>query len=266
MNSRIVRASAVAFLCAWFSLLSDRVALAEQPLKANPQTISFKNPIFEGADPWVVKDPHAERFIWCRSGTLKPDSIELGISHSITSIGEVHTIWTAPTTGPYSKELWAPELHFLDGRWYVYFAADDGNNHNHLTYVLESANADPLSEYKLNGPLKTGEGPNADSPNIWAIDMTVLSHSAGRYAIWSGWDAPGTDQQYLYIAKMKSPTELVGRESSYSTTTNIYGNARKRNSNREDSPKVPRYCSTKVERLLVIPRVLRGCQPISLDC
>ena len=40
--------------------------------------------------------------------------------------------------------------------------------------------------------------------------MTVLELNGARYAIWSGWDAPGTDRQYLYIAEMKSPTELVG--------------------------------------------------------
>ncbi len=210
MFTRIRCARAFACFCALLSFNSDHLALAEQPLPTNAQAIRFKNPIFEGADPWVVKDPNADRFIWCRSGTLKPDSIELGVSNSITTVGELHTIWTAPATGPYSKELWAPELHFLDGRWYVYFAADDGNNHNHLTYVLESETADPLSKYALHGPLKTGEGPDADKPNIWAIDMTVLNHRTGRYAIWSGWDAPGTDQQYLYIAKMKSPTELVG--------------------------------------------------------
>ncbi len=180
---------AFAFAVSLFGITVGQVAHSQQPTTSSPQAITFINPIFEGADPWVVKDPNADRFIWCRSGTLKPDSIELGISNSIIAVGDLHTIWTAPATGPYSKELWAPELHFLDGHWYVYFAADDGDNHHHLTYVLESETADPLSEYKLHGPLKTGEGPNADSPNIWAIDMTVLSHKTGRYAIWSGWDA-----------------------------------------------------------------------------
>ncbi len=207
---RSLLAALVCLFCVLNLSLGQAQTTVVKATIANAKTITFKNPIFEGADPWVVKDPNHDRFIWCRSGTLVPDSIELGISDSITSVGQLHTIWKAPATGPYSKEVWAPELHFLDGRWYVYFAADDGDNHHHLTYVLESESADPLGPYQLHGPLKTGDGPQADTPNIWAIDMTVLQHGKERYAIWSGWDAPGTDQQYLYIARMKSPTELSG--------------------------------------------------------
>ncbi|MEZ6086902.1 MAG: family 43 glycosylhydrolase [Pirellulaceae bacterium] len=103
-----------------------------------------------------------------------------------------------------------PELHYLDDRWHIYFAASDGKNENHLAYVLKSRTQDPLGEYELHGPLATGDGEDGKSPNIWAIDMTVLEHQGQRYAIWSGWDQPGSDQQYLYIAPMESPTKLAG--------------------------------------------------------
>ncbi len=119
-------------------------------------------------------------------------------------------VWTAPKSGPYSKEVWAPEIHLLDGRWHIYVAASDGDNANHLAYVLLSRDEDPLSPYTLHGPLPTGDGEDGKSPNIWAIDMTVLEHEGKRYALWSGWDAPGTDRQFLYIAPMKSPIELAG--------------------------------------------------------
>jgi GH43 family beta-xylosidase len=52
----------------------------------------------------------------------------------------------------YSKELWAPELHFIKGKWYMYFAADDGNNNNHRIYVLENPTADPTA--RRSGHLK----------------------------------------------------------------------------------------------------------------
>ena len=38
----------------------------------------------------------------------------------------------------YSKELWAPELHIIDGKCYIYVACDNGNNYNHRMYVLEN--------------------------------------------------------------------------------------------------------------------------------
>ncbi|MCA8997555.1 MAG: family 43 glycosylhydrolase, partial [Planctomycetaceae bacterium] len=168
----------------------------------------FVNPIAEGADPWVVRDPNANRYLWCLSEGNR--AIAIHPSDSLTALGPKQIVWTAPASGPYSREVWAPELHFLDDRWHIYFAASDGRNENHLTYVLRSKSPDPLGDYELFGPLATGEGPERNSPNIWAIDMTVLEHSGKRYAVWSGWDAPGTDRQYLYIAEMESPTKLAG--------------------------------------------------------
>ena len=168
----------------------------------------YVNPIAEGADPWVVRDPNGERFLWCAA--TGNQSIAIHTSDKLTSMGERHVIWVAPETGPYSREIWAPELHFLDGHWHVYFAASDGENANHLAYVLRSVTDDPIGDYTLHGPLATGDGKDGRSPNVWAIDMTVLEHDEQRYAIWSGWDKPGSDRQFLYIAPMKSPIELSG--------------------------------------------------------
>lgn len=168
----------------------------------------FVNPVGEGADPWVIRDPKAPRYLWCMSDGNR--AIAVHTSQSVTSMGQKYIVWKAPDSGPVSKEIWAPELHHFDERWYIYFAASDGKNENHLAYVLQSKTSDPLGEYELHGPLATGDGADGMSPNIWAIDMTVLEHSGKRFAVWSGWDQPGSDQQYLYIAPMKSPLELAG--------------------------------------------------------
>ncbi|MEM7312221.1 MAG: sulfatase-like hydrolase/transferase [Planctomycetota bacterium] len=168
----------------------------------------FVNPIGEGADPWVVRDPNADRYLWCMSDGNR--AIAIHVSDSVTSMGRKQIVWRAPEQGPVSREVWAPELHYLDDRWYIYFAASNGKNENHLAYVLESQTADPLSAYELHGPFATGDGTDGLSPNVWAIDMTVLNHNGKRYAVWSGWDKPGSDQQYLYIAPMQSPTKLAG--------------------------------------------------------
>jgi GH43 family beta-xylosidase len=186
-----------ALLSAVLLLLPSAAALAD--------SATFTNPIAEGADPWVTK--HGDQYVWCFSEGNR--GISVWLSDRLTSIGTRHVVWQAPETGPWSKEVWAPEMHFLDGKWYIYLAADDGNNANHLAYVLESKNADPLGPYQISGPFATGDGADGKSPNIWAIDMTVLEHGGKRYAIWSGWDKPGTDRQFLYIAPMKNPRELA---------------------------------------------------------
>lgn len=167
---------------------------------------TFVNPIAEGADPWVTR--HDGKYLWCFSEGNR--GISVWVSENINSLGTRHVVWQAPETGPFSREVWAPEMHLLDGKWHIYFAASNGENKNHLAYVLVSKNTDPLGPYQIEGPFATGEEADGKSPNIWAIDMTVLEHDGKRYAIWSGWDKPGTDKQFLYIAPMESPRKLAG--------------------------------------------------------
>src|SRR4051812_37057881 len=94
---------------------SDRVALNGP---------SFTNPIAPGADPWVVQ--HDGFYYWCASEN------DLGVavhrSSRLTERGEKVIVWRAPKTGPHSREVWAPELHRLDGKWYIYVAASNGHN------------------------------------------------------------------------------------------------------------------------------------------
>jgi len=166
----------------------------------------FVNPVGEGADPHVVRD--GDRYLWCQSeGNV---GVAIWVSDRLTSMGRKHVVWWAPSEGPCSKEVWAPELHPLAGRWYIYVAASDGHNRNHLTYVLESAGDDPLGPYDVRGPLWTGDGTPGAGENRWSIDVTVLPHSDRRYAVWSGWPDADQDLQHLYIAAMASPTEVVG--------------------------------------------------------
>ena len=37
-------------------------------------------------------------------------------------------VWRPPAGQAYSHGIWAPELHFLRGKWYIYFGADAGTN------------------------------------------------------------------------------------------------------------------------------------------
>jgi GH43 family beta-xylosidase len=107
-------------------------------------------------------------------------------------------VWNAPAFGPNAKSLWAPELHHIQGKWYIYYAADDGLNENHRMWVLESS--DPMGPYFCRGALETSG---------WAIDGTVLQHTNGAlYFVWSGWPAKENGQQNLYIAPMRNPWTL----------------------------------------------------------
>jgi GH43 family beta-xylosidase len=163
---------------------------------------TFYNPIMKnGADPWVIqKDGY-----YYYTHTVG-NAIQLWKSRSLSEIsaGETATVWTPPGEGPNSRNIWAPEIHWLNGKWYIYYAADDGQNENHRMYVLESVTDDALGEYKDLGQI-------TDPSNKWAIDGTVLQKPDGKmYFIWSGWEGDTNVSQHLYIAPMSSPSKISG--------------------------------------------------------
>jgi GH43 family beta-xylosidase len=165
----------------------------------------FANPICEQADPWIVQD-HGH-YLACFSDGNRAISVQM--SDRLTVLGTKHIVWTAPVSGPAAKEVWAPELHSLGGRWYIYFAASDGQNKNHRAWALQSSGSDPFGPYTLHGPLYTGDDPGLSVQNRWAIDLTVFESGHQLYAIWSGWQ-DDKDVQHLYIAPMQDPVTMAG--------------------------------------------------------
>lgn len=171
----------------------------------------FTNPLFDGADPWVIKKDSF--YYWCASAH---GGIEISCSRFLTKKEETHKVWSAPATGWNSKNLWAPELHFVDGEWYIYYAGGfEGPPFIHQkSGVLESVTDDPMGEYIDRGMLQTGNDPFDPAANIWSIDLTVFKHKGQLYAVWSGWTKPeDTDKtsQNLYIAPMSNPYTISGK-------------------------------------------------------
>ncbi len=113
-------------------------------------------------------------------------------------------VWSPPAGTNWSKQLWAPELHYLRGKWYVYVAADDGDNAHHRMYVLEGTSQDPQAPFVFRGQL-------AATTDRWAIDGTVLKMPDDKlYFIWSGWAGAENVAQNLYVAPMGDPLTISG--------------------------------------------------------
>lgn len=156
---------------------------------------------FPGQDPWVVAHEGSLLLVQSAGGNRRIVVRRFtDLDHMDRNVEKV--IWTAPspTGGParHNRQLWAPELHALDGRWYVYFSASDGRMANHRMYALVAD--DPFGPYDELGPVRD---PDHD---VWAIDLTVFPHAGRLYAVWSGWDGPDDGfPQNLYIAPMANP-------------------------------------------------------------
>jgi GH43 family beta-xylosidase len=185
-----------------------------------PEDPWFTNPVWNGADPWLYKKDSLYYYI--RSVNSYNHSIVVHKSSKMTKVGTEKTVWIAPGTGWNKSCIWAPEIHFIDGNWYIYVAAgESGPPYIHQrTMVLRSKTEDVFSEYEYMGQLYTGDNPNEPDSNIWAIDMTVFKQNGQLYAIWSGWIKQELDDatpQHLYICEMENPYTLKGTRTLLSS-------------------------------------------------
>ncbi len=170
---------------------------------------TFTNPLLpSGADPYsFYKDGY---YYYTHT---QQNKLTIWKTKSLADLktAESKTIWTPPAGTMYSKELWAPEIHFIQGKWYMYFAGDDGDNNHHRMYVLENASPDPMKgDWLFKGKVAD------ESTDKWAIDGDVFEHRGQLYMIWSGWEGDKNGQQNIYIAKMKNPWTITGGRSKIS--------------------------------------------------
>ncbi|MCD8183280.1 MAG: glycoside hydrolase family 43 protein [Bacteroides sp.] len=172
--------------------------------KELPETAgdTFVNPLFsEGTDPSAVL--HNGTYYYTH-GT--ENQIMLWQTRDITDMAhaECKVVWK-PQDPVRSFHLWAPEIHYIDNKWYIYYAADDGNTDNHQLYVLESPSPNPMEgEFHLKGPIMTNPEWN------WGIQATTFEHRGVRYLVWSGWPKrrSNAETQCIYITRMKDPWTL----------------------------------------------------------
>ncbi len=170
---------------------------AQTPTQTSLERATFHNPLLpSGPDPWVIADGGYYYFMATTGQNL---TVRRTRDMADLANAEVNVVWTPPESGPYSKQIWAPELHKLDGKWYIYFAADDGNNANHRIYAIENASTNPLQgEWTFKGQV-------SDASNKWAIDATVFEARKQKYMVWSGWAGDIDGEQRIYIAHMRNP-------------------------------------------------------------
>ena len=102
---------------------------------------------------------------------------------------------TPPPDTNHSAHLWAPELHALRGRWYIYVAAanQQHGNRSHRMYVLGGppSSSDPhAGQWEHLGPIRNM------SQRQWAIDGTVFEIDNELYFAYSGWPLERAEDDY----------------------------------------------------------------------
>ncbi|WP_240753960.1 family 43 glycosylhydrolase [Natronospirillum operosum] len=173
-------------------------------------TPAYANPVIpQRADPWVWR--HSDGYYYFTGSVPTYDRIELRRARTIQGLGDAEpvTVWTRYPSGPLSANIWAPELHHIDGAWYIYFAAartteTDNGLFDHRMYALECRDANPLTgQWVEKGQVDSGW-------ESFCLDATSFEHRGTRYYVWAQKDPAIEGNSNLYIAPMANPWTLAG--------------------------------------------------------
>ncbi len=185
------------------------LAASCSPSKPQSAAATFTNPILPvGADPFSI---HKGGYYYYTHTT--GNKLVIWKTRNITDLknAEKKVVWVPPPNTNYSHGLWAPEIAFINNKWYMYFAADDGRNETHRMYAIENSGADPTKgSWEFKGQI-------TDPTNKWAIDGDVFEHHGQLYMIWSGWEGDVNGMQNIYIAKMSNPWTIEGHRVKISS-------------------------------------------------
>lgn len=170
----------------------------------------YRNPIvLERADPWVYK--HSDGYYYFTGSVPGYQEIEVRRAKTLNDLenGDRATVWRAHVSGEMSRLIWAPEIHFILGKWYIYFAAASSEEtadgtFQHRMYVLECDADNPLQgTWTEKGQVKT----HLES---FSLDATVFEVDEKLYYVWAQKDPAIKGNSNLYISEMETPWQLKG--------------------------------------------------------
>ncbi|MHA6802610.1 glycoside hydrolase family 43 protein [Salinifilum ghardaiensis] len=160
--------------------------------------------IHQRADPFVVR--HDDGMYYFTASVPEYDRVVVRAAPTLAGLAEARevVVWRRPAEGAMAGNIWAPELHFVDGRWYVYVAAGDSADPFRMRmYVLECAAADPRADrWRVLGRITT-------PLDTFALDATTFEHRGKRYLCWAQTDPDAGTKSDLFLAEMASPVALA---------------------------------------------------------
>ena len=169
-----------------FSLVPDVSESHESPEKI--QMKSWEFPFLENrADPMICRIEDRYYFMATddENGQL---TLKIRGADSIDGLkkAEDHIIFRANSSGEMSGCIWAPELHFLNGKPYIFFAAGNPYWYTVQSYVLPGKGGDLLKESNWEKPQRVQKrnGDPLTQTGI-SLDMTAKIVNEELYLVWA---------------------------------------------------------------------------------
>jgi GH43 family beta-xylosidase len=178
----------------------------------------WTNPLAtQRADPHIVR--HTDGFYYFTASVPEYDRIVLRRATTLAGLATAPetVIWQRHPGGEMSAHIWAPEIHYIDGAWYIYFAAGRADDIWRIRmYVLENTSANPLTgSWVERGQIATGR-------DSFSLDATTFTHAGTRYLAWAQSDPAIGSGTSLYLAELANPWTITGTPVLISTPTHAW--------------------------------------------
>lgn len=186
--------------------LSLLINLGNSLIFASVET-EWMNPIVpQRADPHIYL--HTDGYYYLAATVPEYDRIEI---RRARLLGELSTatpkiIWYKHDKGIMGAHIWAPEIHFINDKWYVYFSAGESDAIWEIRlYALSNNSKNPLEgEWEEMGKIKTHW-------ESFTLDATTFACDGIRYLVWTQ-SVPDEKGTNIYIAEMNSPISISGTQ------------------------------------------------------
>ncbi|KAJ8952219.1 hypothetical protein NQ318_022669 [Aromia moschata] len=170
------------------------------------RTEEYTNPIaLQAPDPWME---YYKGYYYLVATTW---TNEIGIRKA-SKLGDIFNVTNTIVYSFDGHTLWAPEIHLIDDRWYLFYSACAPNTEDydcHRNHVAQSESDDPMGPYTFMADL--------DDPNDqnFELDPSYIIINGSQYLLGSYI----VDTQNLYIRPMVNPYTPEGPKYLLSTPT-----------------------------------------------
>ncbi len=165
--------------------------------------------IAQRADPYIIKGK--DGYYYFTASVPEYDRIVLRRAKELRELADAEekTIWCCHENGDMSKHIWAPEMHYLFGRWYMYFAASRKDDIWRLRpYVLECCGQDPYTDPWIEKGRLLRSDDDIYSFKAFSLDTTIFENKGKYYCVWAEKVSVGIQISNLYIAEMEDPLKM----------------------------------------------------------
>lgn len=180
----------------------------------------YVNPfILERADPYVIKGDD-DFYYFTASYPMKSDKdtngydrVVLRRARELTELpkAEEKTIWQATENTESHRFIWAPELHKIAGKWYVFYAGSCSTENNWAfdCRVLQCQGQDPYNDIWVEKG-KFQKLPEDDfSFTGFSLDMTYFEANGKSYVIWAQHSPEKISCLYMGEVNPAEPWKLI---------------------------------------------------------